>query len=110
MGHFKNKVCINPLCVLWSSEGDSGDNSIVVYYESEFDVPVPERTTVDEAIESLEPPAESEWSQQGQGLLKPSDTLNISSIISQGLTAHRSMQFTLFYRFVCGLLPNQLPL
>ncbi|XP_042080397.1 suppressor of tumorigenicity 14 protein-like [Haplochromis burtoni] len=65
------------------SEGDSGDNSIVVYYESEFDVPVPEQTTVDEAIESLEPPAESEWSQQGQGLLKPSDTLNISSIISQ---------------------------
>uniref|UniRef100_A0A668USH9 Suppression of tumorigenicity 14b n=1 Tax=Oreochromis aureus TaxID=47969 RepID=A0A668USH9_OREAU len=65
------------------SEGDSGDDSIVVYYESEFDVPVPEQTTVDEAIESLEPPAESEWGQQGQGLLKPSDTLNISSIISQ---------------------------
>uniref|UniRef100_A0A3Q3C994 ST14 transmembrane serine protease matriptase b n=1 Tax=Haplochromis burtoni TaxID=8153 RepID=A0A3Q3C994_HAPBU len=73
--------------------GDSGDDSIVVYYESKFDVPVPQQTTVDQAIESLEPPAESEWSQQGQGLLKPSDTLNISSIISQGLTAHRSITF-----------------
>ncbi|KAL3975054.1 hypothetical protein ACER0C_023680 [Sarotherodon galilaeus] len=67
------------------SEGDSGDDSIVVYYESEFDVSVSEQTTVDQAIESLEPSAESEWSQQGQGLLKPSDTLNISNIISQAI-------------------------
>ncbi|XP_039878650.1 suppressor of tumorigenicity 14 protein homolog [Simochromis diagramma] len=84
--YFKNSMLakyFNRNSVQAFSEGDSGDNSIVVYYESEFDVPVPEQTTVDEAIESLEPPAESEWSQQGQGLLKPSDTLNISSIISQ---------------------------
>ncbi|XP_035769249.1 suppressor of tumorigenicity 14 protein-like [Neolamprologus brichardi] len=73
------------LVTLNRNEGDSRDDSIVVYYESTFDVPVPQQTTVDEAIESLEPPAESEWSQQGQGLLKPSDTLNISNIISQAI-------------------------
>ncbi|XP_039878646.1 suppressor of tumorigenicity 14 protein-like [Simochromis diagramma] len=86
--YFKNSMLakyFNCNTVQAFSEGDSGDDSIVVYYESKFDVPVPQQTTVDQAIESLEPPAESEWSQQGQGLLKPSDTLNISSIISQAI-------------------------
>ncbi|XP_030589845.1 suppressor of tumorigenicity 14 protein-like [Archocentrus centrarchus] len=67
------------------SEGDSGDDSIVVYYESEFDVPVPQQTSLDEAIGSVEPPTGSQWDQQGQGLQKPTDTLNISSITTQAI-------------------------
>uniref|UniRef100_A0A8D3CBY1 Suppressor of tumorigenicity 14 protein-like n=1 Tax=Scophthalmus maximus TaxID=52904 RepID=A0A8D3CBY1_SCOMX len=59
------------------SEGDDGGESLVAYYESEFDVPVPQQTSLDEAIESLEPPAES---QKGRLLLKPVDALSSFNI------------------------------
>uniref|UniRef100_A0A3Q2XI57 ST14 transmembrane serine protease matriptase b n=1 Tax=Haplochromis burtoni TaxID=8153 RepID=A0A3Q2XI57_HAPBU len=52
-----NEVCTNPLCVLLCSEGDRGSNTIVAYYESEFDVPPPQQASLDEAIDSMQPPA-----------------------------------------------------
>uniref|UniRef100_A0A3Q4MLC3 ST14 transmembrane serine protease matriptase b n=1 Tax=Neolamprologus brichardi TaxID=32507 RepID=A0A3Q4MLC3_NEOBR len=51
-----NEVCTNLLCVLLCSEGDTGSNTIVAYYESEFDVPPPQQASLDEAIDSMQPP------------------------------------------------------
>uniref|UniRef100_A0A3Q0RYF7 ST14 transmembrane serine protease matriptase b n=1 Tax=Amphilophus citrinellus TaxID=61819 RepID=A0A3Q0RYF7_AMPCI len=90
-----NKVCANPLCVLRCSEGNSGDNGIVAYYQSEFDVPAPQQTSLDEAVNSLESPEESAGGRHGRLLLRPKDSLSVNSVISQGVTAHRFTQITL---------------
>ncbi|XP_041860983.1 suppressor of tumorigenicity 14 protein homolog [Melanotaenia boesemani] len=66
------------------SEGD-GSDGIMAYYESEFEVPVPQQTSLDEAIESLEPPEESQQGRQGRLLLKPKDLLDVSSVTSGAL-------------------------
>uniref|UniRef100_A0A3Q0RSN4 ST14 transmembrane serine protease matriptase b n=1 Tax=Amphilophus citrinellus TaxID=61819 RepID=A0A3Q0RSN4_AMPCI len=79
-----NKVCANPLCVLRCSEGNSGDNGIVAYYQSEFDVPAPQQTSLDEAVNSLESPEESAGGRHGRLLLRPKDSLSVNSVISQG--------------------------
>ncbi|XP_071314887.1 suppressor of tumorigenicity 14 protein homolog [Trachinotus anak] len=71
------------------SEGDGssdgGSDSIVAYYQSEFDIPIPQQASLDEAIESLEPPAGSQQGPQGRVLLKPTDALNVKSVISQAI-------------------------
>lgn len=85
-----NEVCTNPLCVLLCSEGDSGPNTIVAYYESEFDVPPPQQASLDEAIDSMQPPEGG----KGRFLLKPTDALSVNDIVSQGLTAYRFTQIS----------------
>ncbi|XP_018526331.1 ST14 transmembrane serine protease matriptase b [Lates calcarifer] len=67
------------------SEGDGGGDSIVAYYQSEFEVPVPQQTALDEAIESLEPPTGSQQGRQGRILLKPTDALNVNSVSSRAI-------------------------
>ncbi|XP_044206401.1 suppressor of tumorigenicity 14 protein homolog [Thunnus albacares] len=75
------------------SEGDSGDN-VVAYYQSEFDLPVPQQASLDEAIESLEAPAGSQQGRQGRLLLKPTNTLNVNNILSRAIDP-RMMRTTL---------------
>lgn len=89
-----NEACTNPLCVLLCSEGDRGSNTIVAYYESEFDVPPPQQASLDEAIDSMQPPAGSQEGGKGRFLLKPTDALSVNDIVSQGLTAHRFTQIS----------------
>ncbi|XP_035769250.1 suppressor of tumorigenicity 14 protein-like [Neolamprologus brichardi] len=62
------------------SEGDTGSNTIVAYYESEFDVPPPQQASLDEAIDSMQPPAG-----KGRFLLKPTDALSVNNIVSQAI-------------------------
>ncbi|XP_044066157.1 suppressor of tumorigenicity 14 protein homolog [Siniperca chuatsi] len=65
------------------SEGDGGGDSIVAYYQSEFDIHVSQQAALDDAIESLDPPAESQQSRHGRLLLKPTDALNVNGVISR---------------------------
>lgn len=67
------------------SEGDGGGDSVVAYYQSEFDVHVSQQASLDEAIESLEPPAGSQQGRQGRVLLKPTDALSVNSVVSQAV-------------------------
>ncbi|XP_019963786.2 suppressor of tumorigenicity 14 protein homolog [Paralichthys olivaceus] len=63
------------------SEGEGGSDSLVAYYQSEFDIPVPQQGALDEAIESLEP--SSQQGRQGRVLLKPVDALSVNNVISR---------------------------
>ncbi|CAB1433875.1 unnamed protein product [Pleuronectes platessa] len=72
------------------SEGDSGSDSLVAYYESEFDIPVPQEASLDEAIQSLEPPAGSQQSQKGRLLLKPVDALSVNNVFSRAIDPRMS--------------------
>lgn len=65
------------------SEGNVGGDSVMAYYESEFDVPVPQQDSLDEAIRSLEPPAESQSSRHGRILLRPKEALDVNSVVSR---------------------------
>ncbi|XP_039878647.1 suppressor of tumorigenicity 14 protein homolog [Simochromis diagramma] len=67
------------------SEGDRGPNTIVAYYESEFDVPPPQQASLDEAIDSMQPPAGSQEGGKGRFLLKPTDALSVNDIVSQAI-------------------------
>lgn len=76
-----------PLVYLWyHSEGDGSSDDVVAYYESEFEVPGPQQTSLDQAIASLEPPEESQQGRQGRLLLIPKNTLSVNSVMSGGLT------------------------
>lgn len=107
-----NEACTNPLCVLLCSEGDRGSNTIVAYYESEFDVPPPQQASLDEAIDSMQLPAGSQEGGKGRFLLKPTDALSVNDIVTQGLTAHRLVfykvvhpkQFSSFFFYIKLLL------
>lgn len=70
------------------SEGDSSENAVVAYYQSEFDVPAPQQTSLDEAVKSLEPEEASSGGRHGRVLLRPQDSLSVNNVISHGLTAH----------------------
>ncbi|KAM9350770.1 suppressor of tumorigenicity 14 protein homolog [Symphorus nematophorus] len=76
------------------SEGDGGSNSMVAYYQSEFDVHESQQASLDEAIESLEPPAGSQQGRQGRVLLRPKDALSVNSVVSQAMDP-RMMRNTL---------------
>uniref|UniRef100_A0A3Q3K8R3 Suppression of tumorigenicity 14b n=1 Tax=Monopterus albus TaxID=43700 RepID=A0A3Q3K8R3_MONAL len=47
---------------------EDGGDGMVAYYQSEFDLPVPQQKFLDEAIESLDSPAESQQGRQGRVL------------------------------------------
>ncbi|XP_008316134.1 suppressor of tumorigenicity 14 protein homolog [Cynoglossus semilaevis] len=76
------------------SEGESSDG-IVAYYQSEFDVPVPQQRSLDEAIESLQPPPES--GRHGRLLLKPVDALSVNTVISKAIDP-RMMRNSLYVK------------
>ncbi|XP_029292173.1 suppressor of tumorigenicity 14 protein homolog [Cottoperca gobio] len=63
------------------SEGDGGD-SVVAYYQSEFDVHVLQQETLDKAIESLDPAAQQ--GRQGR-FLKRVDALNVNNVVSRAI-------------------------
>ncbi|XP_071398455.1 suppressor of tumorigenicity 14 protein homolog, partial [Centroberyx affinis] len=66
------------------SEGDGGGDSVVAYYQSEFDVPQLRESSVDEAIASLEPGPEQQG-RQGRLLLRPTGALSVNSVTSGAL-------------------------
>ncbi|XP_073326919.1 suppressor of tumorigenicity 14 protein homolog [Pagrus major] len=78
------------------SEGDGGGDGVVAYYESEFDVHVSQQASLDEAIKSLEP-AGSQQGRQGRLLLKPTDALSVTSVVS-GAIDPRMTRNSLFVR------------
>ncbi|XP_070696320.1 suppressor of tumorigenicity 14 protein homolog [Pempheris klunzingeri] len=67
------------------SGGGGGGNSIVAYYEAEFDLHTSQQAALDEAIESIGPSAGSEQGRQGRLLLKPTDALSVNNVISRAL-------------------------
>uniref|UniRef100_A0A3Q3K6S5 Suppression of tumorigenicity 14b n=1 Tax=Monopterus albus TaxID=43700 RepID=A0A3Q3K6S5_MONAL len=71
--------------VLSASCSEDGGDGMVAYYQSEFDLPVPQQKFLDEAIESLDSPAESQQGRQGRVLLRPTDALNVNGVISRGV-------------------------
>ncbi|XP_035513490.1 suppressor of tumorigenicity 14 protein homolog [Morone saxatilis] len=79
------------------SEGDGGGDGIVAYYQSEFDVHINQEASLDEAVESLEPPAGSQQGRHGRVLLKPTDPLSVNSVISRAIDP-RMTRTTLFVK------------
>lgn len=77
------------LSFVFRSEGDGEGDSIVAYYQSEFDVHVSQQASLDEAIESQELAPERQEGRKGRVLLRPGDALHVRSIISQGQTRSR---------------------
>ncbi|CAN9515311.1 unnamed protein product [Ophioblennius macclurei] len=67
------------------SPGEGDGNSVVAYYQSEFDVPIPQQTSLDQAIESLEPPTDAQHSGRGRILLQPTDALQVSNVTSRAI-------------------------
>ncbi|CAJ1085632.1 suppressor of tumorigenicity 14 protein homolog isoform X1 [Xyrichtys novacula] len=82
------------------SEGESAD-SMVAYYQSEFDVHISQQASLDEAVQSLEP-AGSQSGRHGRLLLKPTDALDVNHVISQALDS-RMTRKTLFAKKVFNL-------
>ncbi|XP_054623632.1 suppressor of tumorigenicity 14 protein homolog isoform X2 [Dunckerocampus dactyliophorus] len=64
---------------------DGGGDSVMAYYQSEFDIPAPQQASVDAAIKSLQTPAQSQQSRQGRVLVKPDDSLNINSVVTRAI-------------------------
>ncbi|KAF7646510.1 hypothetical protein LDENG_00186970 [Lucifuga dentata] len=77
------------------SQGDGGSG--VAYYQSEFDVPAPQQDALDDAIASLEPPAENQQGRQGRLLLRPTGSLDVHHIVSGALDPRMSRS-TLFVK------------
>ncbi|KAM9855616.1 suppressor of tumorigenicity 14 protein homolog [Aulostomus maculatus] len=69
----------------FSEGGDGGTDSVTVYYQSEFDIPVPQQASVDKAMESLGPPAGSQQGRQGRLLLQPTNALDVNSVLSRAI-------------------------
>uniref|UniRef100_UPI0037E8B79A suppressor of tumorigenicity 14 protein homolog n=1 Tax=Semicossyphus pulcher TaxID=241346 RepID=UPI0037E8B79A len=84
------------------SEGDSGGDSMVAYYQSEFDVHVSQQASLDDAVQSLEPSTGSQQGRQGRLLLKPTDALNVNSVVSRAMDP-RMTRKTLFAKKVFDL-------
>ncbi|XP_068601364.1 suppressor of tumorigenicity 14 protein homolog [Brachionichthys hirsutus] len=78
------------------SEGDGGDDGVVAYYQSEFDVHISRQDSLDQAIESLAA-AEGQQGRQGRLMLKPSDALSVNSVISRAIDP-RMTRTSLFER------------
>ncbi|XP_028265434.1 suppressor of tumorigenicity 14 protein homolog [Parambassis ranga] len=65
---------------------DGGDGiSVMAYYESEFELPIPQQAALDEAIRALEPPAGGQQGRHGRLMLKPTDALTVNSVVSQAV-------------------------
>ncbi|XP_041654861.1 suppressor of tumorigenicity 14 protein-like isoform X2 [Cheilinus undulatus] len=65
--------------------GDGGGDSMVAYYQSEFNVHISQQASLDEAIQSLEPSTGSPSSRHGRLMLKPKDALDVNSVVSRAL-------------------------
>ncbi|XP_010780565.1 suppressor of tumorigenicity 14 protein homolog, partial [Notothenia coriiceps] len=66
-------------------EGDSGTDSVMAYYQSEFDVHVSQQKALDEAIESQQATASRQSGRHGRILLKPADALNVHNVVSRAI-------------------------
>lgn len=73
-----------PLLFCLCSEGNSAD-SVVAYYQSEFEIHVSQQASLDEAVESLELLVGGPDGRQGRLQLRPRDGLTVNSVIAQGL-------------------------
>ncbi|XP_059189470.1 ST14 transmembrane serine protease matriptase b [Centropristis striata] len=63
------------------SEGDGGGDTMVAYYQSEFDVHVLQQASLDEAIESMDA-----GSPAGRSMgLRPVDALNVRNVVSRAM-------------------------
>ncbi|XP_011620138.2 suppressor of tumorigenicity 14 protein homolog [Takifugu rubripes] len=79
------------------SEGNSGDNSMVAYYQSEFEIHESQQASLDEAIESLERPEGGPDGRQGRMQQSPSEGLSVNSVISRAVDA-RTTRSSLFVK------------
>lgn len=77
------------LCFVFRSKGDGEGDSIVAYYQSEFDVHVSQQASLDEAIESQELAPEHQQGRKGRVVLRPNDALSVNSIVLQGQNRSR---------------------
>lgn len=68
----------------------SGGDSVMAYYQSEFDVHVLQEASLDEAIQSMEPTTESQPARHGRLLLKPMDPLDVDKVESRALDPRMS--------------------
>ncbi|XP_034027768.1 suppressor of tumorigenicity 14 protein-like [Thalassophryne amazonica] len=64
---------------------DGGGDITVAYYQSEFDVPVPQQDAIDDAIESLEPLVGLQQSSKSRLLLRPVSPLEVASVTTGAL-------------------------
>ncbi|KAK2850911.1 hypothetical protein Q5P01_007187 [Channa striata] len=71
---------------------DSSD-SVVAYYQSEFNVPIPQQDSVDQAIESLEPTTGSLKGGKGRALMRPDSGLSINSVMSRAIDPRLTRSF-----------------
>ncbi|CAL8260356.1 unnamed protein product [Gadus morhua 'NCC'] len=60
------------------------EDGIVAYYQSEFSLPEPRLSSLDQAMESLEEP-EGQQVRQGRLLLRPTNTLNVHRMVTGAL-------------------------
>uniref|UniRef100_A0A3P9I1T8 Suppression of tumorigenicity 14b n=1 Tax=Oryzias latipes TaxID=8090 RepID=A0A3P9I1T8_ORYLA len=65
------------------SDGD--DNGIVAYYHSEFEIPVSQQASLDEAIKTLEPSEDKMLEVKGRMTFYPKSSMSISHILSGAL-------------------------
>lgn len=73
----------------WCSEGDEGTaDGVMVYYLSEFEVPEPRVTALDDAMESLEDPDNGQV-RRGRLMLRPTNSLNVRHLVAGGMSAHQ---------------------
>ncbi|XP_074538629.1 suppressor of tumorigenicity 14 protein homolog [Halichoeres trimaculatus] len=84
------------------SEADGAKDSLVAYYQSEFDVHISQQASLDEAVQSLEPPSGGQSGPQGRLLLKPTDALDVNNVMSRALDP-RMTRKTLFAKKVFNL-------
>ncbi|XP_075993573.1 suppressor of tumorigenicity 14 protein homolog [Genypterus blacodes] len=90
----------------FSPADGSGGDGVVAYYQSDFNVPVYQADAVEEAMASLQQPAEDEQGRQGRLLLRPSGSLNINNVISGALDP-RMMRSSLFVKKTFSIHVNK---
>ncbi|XP_060890426.1 suppressor of tumorigenicity 14 protein homolog isoform X2 [Labrus mixtus] len=83
-------------------EGDGDGDSVVVYYQSKFDVHISQQASLDQAVQSLEPQTGSQSGRHGRLLPKPTDALNVNNVVSRALDP-RMTRTTLFAKKVFNL-------
>lgn len=61
---------------------ESTANSVVAYYESEFQAPVSQNAALDEAVESLQSSSGKSLGRQGRLFPRPEDLLSVNTVVS----------------------------
>ncbi|XP_061694237.1 suppressor of tumorigenicity 14 protein homolog isoform X2 [Syngnathoides biaculeatus] len=64
---------------------NGGDDSVMTYYHSEFDIAAPQQASLDAAIQSLQTAAGSKRSRQGRVQLAPQHALDVDAVIAQAI-------------------------